>query len=79
MAGTDMRYVSAKLAVLLALTTAARGCELTALTNKGMVFSGDLMVTLFLDPSFCPKLSVTMLVIQCLPYLQLVFQWIAKI
>ena len=51
----DMRFVSCKLAVLLALTTAARGCEITALTNVGMVFSGDLKVTLFPDPSFVPK------------------------
>ena len=55
MATADMEYVSAKLAVLLALTTASRGCELTALTIKGLVFSGDLKVTLFPDPSFVPK------------------------
>ena len=50
-----MRYVSAKMAVLLALTTASRGSELTALTITGLVFSGDLMVTLFPDPGFAPK------------------------
>ena len=50
-----MCFVSAKLAVLLALTTAARGSELAALTNRGLVFSGDLMVTLFPDPSFVLK------------------------
>ena len=55
MASVDMKHVSVKLAVLLALTTASRGCELTALTVKGLVFSGDLKVTLFPDPSFVPK------------------------
>ena len=55
MARVGMRFVSAKLAVLLALTTASRGCELTALTVRGHVFSGDFKVTLFRDPSFVPK------------------------
>ena len=51
----DIKYVSAKLAILLALCSAARGCELTALTVKGLTFSGDLKVTVFPDPSFRPK------------------------
>ena len=55
MASAEMCYVSAKLAVLLALTTAARGSELTALTTVGLTFSGDLMVTLFPDKDFVPK------------------------
>ena len=55
MASAGMRYVSTKLAVLLALATASRGSELTALTITGLVFSGDLKVTLFPDPGFAPK------------------------
>ena len=51
----DIKYVSAKLAILLALCSAARGCELTALTVKGLTFSGDLKVTVFPDPGFRPK------------------------
>ena len=31
------------------------GCELAALTIKGLVFSGDLRVLLFSDPNFVPK------------------------
>ena len=55
MASADMGFVSAKLAVLLALSTAARVSELTALTTVGLVFSGDLRVTLFPHPDFVPK------------------------
>ena len=51
----NMRYISAIMAVLLALTTASRGSELTALTINRLTFSDDLMVTLFPDPDFAPK------------------------
>ena len=50
-----MCFVSAKLAILLALATAVRVSELTALTCRGVQFSGDFRVTLFPDPAFVPK------------------------
>ena len=56
MATAEIKWVSAKLAVLLALTTAARGSELAALTIRGLVFStGDVMATVYPDPAFVPK------------------------
>ena len=55
MSTADMGFVTAKLAALLALTTAERGSELTALTIQGLTFSGDYKVTLFPDPAFVPK------------------------
>ena len=55
MQDAEMKYVAAKLAILLALTTAARACELQALTVNGLTFSGNLKVTVFPDPTFRPK------------------------
>ena len=55
MQNAEMKHVAAKLAILLALTTAARACELQALTVNGLTFSGDLKVTVFPDPTFRPK------------------------
>ena len=51
-----MKWVSLKLAVLLLLTTAARGSEIVALTVKNMEFSAnDEQVRIYPDPTFVPK------------------------
>ena len=60
MSTADMKFVSAKIAVLLALTTAARVSELTALTIDGITFSGDFKVTINQDPAFAPKHVATL-------------------
>ena len=51
----EIKFVSAKVAVLLALTTAARVSELAALTINGITFSGDYKVVINQDPAFAPK------------------------
>ena len=52
----DLKWVSLKLAVLLLLTTAARGSEIAALTVKDMQFSAaGEQVTIYPDLSFVPK------------------------
>ena len=56
----EIKFVSAKVAVLLALTTAARVSELTALTINGITFSGDYKVTINQDPAFAPKHVATL-------------------
>ena len=56
----EIKFVSAKVAVLLALTTAARVSELTALTITGITFSGDYKVIINQDPAFAPKHVATL-------------------
>ena len=60
MSTAEIKFVSAKVAVLLALTTAARVSELTALTINGISFSGDYKVTINQDPAFTPKHVATL-------------------
>ena len=60
MSTAEIKFVSAKVAVLLALTTAARVSELTALTINGISFSGDFKVTINQDPAFAPKHVATL-------------------
>ena len=52
----DMKWVSLKLAVLLLLTTAARGSEIVALTVKDFEFlANNEQVRIYPDPTFVPK------------------------
>ena len=52
----DMKWLSWKLAVLLLLTTAARGSEIAHLTVKNLEFSvNDVQATIYPDPTFVPK------------------------
>ena len=61
LASCQLKWLSAKLAVLMALTTAGRASELCALTTKGLVLSaGGLRATVFPNPEFTPK-TVTIL------------------
>ena len=51
-----MKWVSLKLAVLLLLTTAARGSEIVALTVRDLEISAnDEQVWIYPDPTFVPK------------------------
>ena len=53
-----MKWVSAKIAILVALVTANRGCEVTALSVKNLVISdGDIKAVVYPDSEFTPKTS----------------------
>ena len=56
MESADIKWVSAEMAVLLSLLTAARGSEITALSVENLAISDDdRKVIVYSDSSFVPK------------------------
>ena len=56
----DMKWVSAKLATLFLLLTAGRGCEITALSVKGLVISqDDVKAVVYPEAQFMAKTAST--------------------